>query len=224
MLEIWFVRHGETNWNVDRRIQGWTDVPLNPQGQRQAQLLAESLEGMAFRALYSSDLERAISTAVPLSKVLSLPIYTLKSLRERRFGYREGLLQYKTHPGLTTAAMTGLHAQEESRTRLRCRAEGLIRGLQQRHHGRILCVSHGGFIRAVLEVVGAVEVPPLQNTAICRIRHDENGWYPLTFNQCSHLLRLQSQLSLPAEGTEMIQPDTTGPVLQEEYRPGVRLQ
>jgi 2,3-bisphosphoglycerate-dependent phosphoglycerate mutase len=88
---IFALRHGETAWNVGRRIQGQLDVPLNAHGQWQAQQLAVALEGEPLAALYSSDLQRARMTAEPLASRAGLAVIADPRLRERGFGYLEGL-------------------------------------------------------------------------------------------------------------------------------------
>jgi len=81
---ICVIRHGETGWNVEKRIQGHTDIPLNETGRAQA--LA-----MAFNAVYSSDLTRALETARVLAQREDLEVKCLPQLRERHFGLFQGL-------------------------------------------------------------------------------------------------------------------------------------
>ena len=95
MTEIWFIRHGETDWNRQRRLQGWQDIPLNEAGRQQAAQLAARMRDEAvqtrFDALYSSDLQRARDTAQPVAEQLDLRIRTEPGIRERGFGVLEGL-------------------------------------------------------------------------------------------------------------------------------------
>lgn len=86
------IRHGETAWNVDTRIQGHLDVGLNAAGTRQAELLAEALAeaGEAIEAIYSSDLRRAFDTARAVSSVTGRPVQAEPGLRERHFGVFQG--------------------------------------------------------------------------------------------------------------------------------------
>jgi probable phosphoglycerate mutase len=85
------VRHGETAWNVDARIQGQLDVPLNETGRWQAARLARALEDEPIAAIYSSDLARAHETALALARVARVPVIDEPGLRERGFGRFEGL-------------------------------------------------------------------------------------------------------------------------------------
>lgn len=84
------IRHGETAWNVDTRIQGQLDIPLNDTGRWQAGRLAEALADEPLHAIYASDLGRAHETAETLARVVGLPVRVDPGLRERRFGIFEG--------------------------------------------------------------------------------------------------------------------------------------
>ena len=87
------IRHGETLWNADKRLQGHTDIPLSPVGHAQAAQLARSLKarGEAFDAIYTSDLSRARETAEAVAQALAVPLTATPNLRERCFGQFEGL-------------------------------------------------------------------------------------------------------------------------------------
>ena len=92
MTRVCLVRHGQTDWNLQGRYQGQSDVPLNAAGEAQAQRLAQQLKDEEFAAVYSSDLMRAKSTANVLASVLSLPLQVDSRLREINQGEWEGLL------------------------------------------------------------------------------------------------------------------------------------
>ena len=85
------VRHGETEWNRDGRIQGHTDVPLNELGRRQIKTLAKRLAERKFSMVYASDLSRAIETAQTIAGVSDASIKTYADLREFSYGDWEGL-------------------------------------------------------------------------------------------------------------------------------------
>jgi probable phosphoglycerate mutase len=151
------IRHGETAWNAEHRIQGHLDIPLSPSGFRQAQRLAERLAGEAIAAVYSSELARAWFTALPLAERLGLEVAAEPRLRERSFGIFEGL---------TLDEVAHQHPQEfahwrgrdpdwlleggESGRPLIDRVLAALQDIVARHHGStIAVVSHGG----VLDVV-----------------------------------------------------------------------
>ena len=85
------IRHGETTWNVDGRLQGHLDIPLNDIGLWQAEQAAQALVDEDIAAIYSSDLQRALQTAAPIAQALNLPVIPLPALRERCLGRCEGL-------------------------------------------------------------------------------------------------------------------------------------
>ncbi|MBE0684989.1 MAG: histidine phosphatase family protein [Anaerolineaceae bacterium] len=87
---IYLIRHGETDWNLEQKYQGQQDIPLNSTGIKQARLIAESLNGHHFSALYSSDLMRAFQTAQEIGKKIKLSIITHPALREINQGEWEG--------------------------------------------------------------------------------------------------------------------------------------
>ncbi|NML63202.1 histidine phosphatase family protein [Massilia sp. RP-1-19] len=89
---IILIRHGETAWNAERRLQGHIDIALNAEGERQADALASALAGERFDAIVSSDLQRAYQTATAVARLHDLPVETDPSLRERCYGGFEGLL------------------------------------------------------------------------------------------------------------------------------------
>lgn len=91
MTHILLVRHGETEWNVIERVQGWTDTKLNDVGVAQAAALAERLRDVPITAVYSSDSSRAAQTAAPVAEQHGLVVQTMPELREKGFGVWEGL-------------------------------------------------------------------------------------------------------------------------------------
>ncbi|MGZ8290291.1 MAG: histidine phosphatase family protein [Telluria sp.] len=89
---ILLIRHGETAWNAERRLQGHIDIPLNAEGERQAEALAAALAGERIDAVVSSDLMRASQTAQAVARHHGLTVSTDPGLRERCYGGFEGLL------------------------------------------------------------------------------------------------------------------------------------
>lgn len=92
MTHLCLIRHGQTDWNLEGRYQGQSDVPLNENGLAQARSLIERLNGQTFAAIYSSDLLRARQTAQPIAQALGLPVRFEPRLREINQGEWEGVL------------------------------------------------------------------------------------------------------------------------------------
>ncbi|NNM82357.1 MAG: histidine phosphatase family protein [Burkholderiales bacterium] len=88
---ICFIRHGETDWNVEKRIQGQTDIALNETGKRQAVAMAFNAAHHQFSAIYSSDLVRAFDTASMLAARRELEVVRCSELRERHYGIFQGI-------------------------------------------------------------------------------------------------------------------------------------
>lgn len=92
MTTLLLIRHGQTDWNLEGRYSGQSDVPLNETGHKQAQNVAERLRGERIDAFYSSDLVRAYKTAETIAQAHNLPVHTERRLREINQGEWEGML------------------------------------------------------------------------------------------------------------------------------------
>ena len=153
MPTLHFIRHGETDWNVGRRVQGTTDVPLSARGREQAEELAERLAGQPIGAIYSSDLRRALETARPLAARLGLDVIVDPILRERNFGAFEGLYDSEVDALLEDPHVFWRDAdtrpdEGESRREVWSRVTGFVdRLLENPPADEIAIVSHGGPIR-----------------------------------------------------------------------------
>ncbi len=165
---ILLVRHGETDWNRERRVQGHTDRRLNETGLAQALALADELAGERIDAVYASDLARALETARAVAQPLGLPVEVVPELRERDFGTWEGLTDDEI-----LARFPHARAQPwgdaETHEELAERVLDALRGIARRHEGgTIVVVSHGGPMRAVLQHCGET-VDRIANCAVARV-------------------------------------------------------
>ena len=200
-IKLTVVRHGETNWNQERRIQGQIDVPLNAKGIAQASAVANKLKAEVFDGIISSDLSRAKQTADPNKKTDTQ--LTLEPLmRERHLGVLEGLFvsdaKKKNEKDLRafqersfTHAPAGAESMEEFVRRVK-------KSLTIIHHqfkkSSILVVTHGGVIDILWRLANKIEpgnkvTIPIGNGSIHRfIYNPENESVDIeSFNQVEHL-------------------------------------
>ncbi|MBI4755457.1 MAG: histidine phosphatase family protein [Betaproteobacteria bacterium] len=171
---ICLVRHGETDWNVQRRIQGHLDVALNAAGRAQARALALQLRGERFAALYSSDLLRAHQTADALAHTLGCEPRSEPQLRERHYGRFQNLTHDEArnrHP----ECYRRLEARDpdhdfhggESLHAFAQRVRHCLAQLATRHHGQqIVVVSHGGVLDIMRRVATAMDLRAPRDFAI----------------------------------------------------------
>jgi broad specificity phosphatase PhoE len=141
-LRIYVARHGETDWNVEHKLQGWTDRPLNDNGRRQAAALAESLKGVKVDAIYSSTLSRSRDTAETVAAG-RLTVQSLDGLRERNYGRFQGTPdtapEYLKRMTVWDDAMDG----GESLAQLFARTKESLDRIRREHpSGNVLIVSH----------------------------------------------------------------------------------
>jgi probable phosphoglycerate mutase len=148
------IRHGETAWNVDGRIQGHMDVGLNDTGRWQAQRLAQALTGEAIDAIYASDLGRALETAQALADAKAMPVSTDTGLRERAFGKFEGKTFLDAETLWPEQALRWRTREPhfvpdggESLLQFRHRVQQAVGHIARRHPGeQVAIVSHGGVL------------------------------------------------------------------------------
>ncbi len=161
-VSLTIVRHGETDWNRDKRIQGGgNDIPLNDTGRSQAEKLATTLKDEKFDAIVSSPMVRAMETAEILQKKLGLgEVVALEGLREHRMGEWEGQIRADVAQKLSTADddSFALHPSTpeggESLSQFLKRTEGTCEEILQKFAGkRVLVICHGGTARALTSVI-----------------------------------------------------------------------
>jgi probable phosphoglycerate mutase len=154
MTTLLLARHGETDWNSERRWQGHADRPLNATGREQARELAESLVGTPITAIYSSDLARARETAEIVGARLGLPVVVDGGLREVDVGDWSGVRHAdiaERFPAGFARWQGGEHGWEggESYEEMRERVVAALLRIASEHEGEtLLVVAHGGTIRA----------------------------------------------------------------------------
>ena len=194
------VRHGETSWNAEGRIQGHMDIALNQLGIAQAEAVGKRLAGEKFDAIYSSDLIRAYHTARPAVPDPDRTIVRDQRLRERHLGVLQGLTGEEAMAGHPDAwkvfksrnpelALEG----GESLGGFSRRVVGFVEDILGKHAGgRILLVTHGGVLDAVYR--HALGMPlsmsrdfPIYNASVNVLCHDDRGWCIESWGDVSHL-------------------------------------
>jgi len=155
---FYFLRHGQTDWNVEGRLQGHTDIPLNATGVEQARLAAEVLKRHPITRIISSPLVRALKTAAIAAEGIRLPVHVDSNLMERPFGSLEGRLREEilaAHNLPTNASVSPLlpgDAEHWPQTVARARAS-IGHWLDSFPEDTLLFVSHGAFFRALHEAL-----------------------------------------------------------------------
>ena len=158
MTELWLVRHGQTDWNLERRYQGQSDTPLNATGLEQARLAAEALAGRSYTVIYSSDLARARVTAEMIGRRLNMAVQLDPRLREVNLGVWEGMVVtdiQAQYPAEWEARQTDrLHGRPpggESVYEVATRIWAAVDDLVARHpDGALILVSHGLALATIL--------------------------------------------------------------------------
>jgi len=175
VTEILFVRHGETDWNVEHRVQGHSDRPLNATGEQQARTLAEDLRSERIDAVYASDLSRASETARIVAEERGLEVVVLPALREKNFGTWEGLLDSEIFERFPHAR-EGPWGDGEGTEEVAERVVTALHEIADRHPGgRVLVVSHGGPLRAVLRHCSVGADGHIANCHVARIAFREGA-------------------------------------------------
>ena len=196
------VRHGETDWNVARRLQGHTDIELNPRGLIQAEQMALALKkiNLRFDVLYTSDLQRAAKTAKAIEQLFGISAITNAALRERHLGALQGLTTNEAperEPELWKSHLSRNIAEElrggESIQQFSDRIKTALEQIRQQYLGKtILLVSHGGSLDMMyriasnqpLEAEKTVAVP---NASLNWISHNGLAWKIERWADTSHL-------------------------------------
>lgn len=202
------IRHGETAWNAERRIQGQIDIPLNPTGQAQAQATAQALLGQHFDAALCSDLMRAHATARAAAERLGIALTPDRQLRERHYGLFQGLTYTEAeqrHPQdfARHSAREPDYAFPdggESLSGFARRVETALERIAATHPGgRVLIVTHGGVLDIAhrLATGKALSQPRdfvLPNAALNWIVREPAGWRLLSWGEQDHLAHARDEL------------------------------
>jgi probable phosphoglycerate mutase len=187
---ICFIRHGETDWNVAKRIQGHTDIPLNETGRAQALAMAFNAAHQRFHAIYSSDLKRTMETAQALAQREDQAVKPLPQLRERHYGVFQGITAAEGAVRYPQAyahyVARDLEYDFENGESLSGFAERVADGIDWllRHHTgqTIAAVSHSGVLDVIYRrATGRPLHTPrdfvIPNCALNWFQFDGQGWH-----------------------------------------------
>ena len=202
MNRVLFARHGQTTYNVEQRLQGWLDVPLNKTGELQAGLLARRLSAYPIDAIYTSDLQRTVNTARVVADLHQPPLnpVAVSGFREFNYGRWSGMnfteIEEK-YPDEVAAWRKNVRdvvlPEGESIAQFSNRVRGALREVLARHDQQtLLIVTHGGVIRVLL--CAALGLPPenygqfrSESTSLTEIHYNQNSARLSSLNDTAHL-------------------------------------
>lgn len=192
------VRHGESLYNAEGRIQGQSDVPLSELGRRQSQAVAAALAGLPIEAIYASPLRRAMQTARPVAEGLNLEIETDPRLMEVHAGVFQDKLRVdldRSYPSEYARWRSGdpdfAIPGGESRRDLGRRGREVFEEIGRGGHQRVAVVTHGGLLAAALKAL--LEIPAerhpfvLQNGSITQLELTDGQVKLVALNRVDHL-------------------------------------
>jgi probable phosphoglycerate mutase len=213
------IRHGETAWNTEGRIQGHIDIPLNDKGRWQAERLAQALAGEELHAIYSSDLQRARHTAEAVASAMDIELNLHTGLRERHFGRLEGHTQAEVaekwpDEGRRWRQRDPSYGPEGGETlqAFYDRSVSVLTALAEQHMGQsIAVVAHGGvldcFYRAANRLpIEAQRTWKVGNACVNRLLYSPEGFAMLAWADDRHL----DEDSVLDEATDGATNDATG--------------
>lgn len=183
MIELLFVRHGQTDWNLERRLQGIIDIPLNATGREEAEGLGKNFD-FTINGIYSSDLSRAYETAEIITRGYNLPITKDKRLRERDFGKLSGKdIEFSRS---VNRDLYGLEPIPSVNSRL----EHFLGDMSKLDSGSYLVATHGGVISGILSLLTNGEIHwkthPIKNCSLTSLTYHGNNWRINYFGKVFH--------------------------------------
>lgn len=200
--QFYLIRHGETSWNAEKKLQGWQDIALNEAGLQQAEHLQHYLASEGFTPhidrLVSSDLRRAADTARIASRHWGLPIAMTEQLRERGFGTMEGQswasVGQPDQPNAERADIDASYGGGESLRVFQQRVLNAFEELAAQHQGlNVMVFAHGGVIDQVWRKLNQLSLwePRTQSILNTSINHfsinKEGEWHIENWGQLPHL-------------------------------------
>jgi probable phosphoglycerate mutase len=175
LIPFYFIRHGQTDWNIKEMWQGWTDIPLNATGHTQARSAVSILSEIGITRIISSPLIRAHKTAAIINEHLRVPLQVVDGFKECSLGILEGTLKDKSIDS-TDLHQTILMGQGEHVDEFKARIASALHDVLDPEHTTLI-VAHGGVYWAIMEMIGYTEqrshncvpylfVPPAESQSV----------------------------------------------------------
>ncbi|MGE7760145.1 histidine phosphatase family protein [Peribacillus sp. NPDC097895] len=185
---ICLVRHGQTDWNAQGKLQGQTDIPLNELGKIQAHQCGEFLSKEDWDVIISSPLKRARETAEIIAHYIDGTVIEKNEFIEKNFGVAEGLTAAEREEKYIDKAYPGQESQESLRNRL---MKGLQEIQKEFPKKRVILVAHGAVIHFILRLMSNESIVSTEmrlfNACLSTIRFEADSWIIDDFNQVTHL-------------------------------------
>ena len=189
-MEICLVRHGETDWNKVGKLQGHTDIALNENGMKQAEMCAQFLKGNGYELVFTSPLKRAKQTAQIIAQKSALQIIEMPLFIERNYGNAEGMVYEER---ITKFPKRNYPNQESKEALIERVTKGLKQITEQHSENKIILVAHGAVINCILAILSNNEIgsgkTKLANACISEIEYKNSTWLIKYFNEITHLHR-----------------------------------
>ncbi|MBY6035259.1 histidine phosphatase family protein [Fictibacillus nanhaiensis] len=190
MTTVAFIRHGETDWNIQKRAQGCMDIPLNEQGLNQANLLAKRFRAEKWDVIYSSPLSRAHQTATAIEKATGLSVITDERLREISFGETEGTTE-EERVERWGKDWNKLELGRERNEEADHRWKSVLQEIVLNHENqKVLIVTHGALLVRIYKDLLEDKTDRwygLNNTSLSVFKHNHIRWSCELFNCQKHL-------------------------------------
>ena len=206
MTRFIITRHGQTEWNVEKRMQGQADSPLTALGKMQADALRQRLSGLEFDAVYCSSLQRAVDTAEIVCKGRNTSIISLDSLREIAIGSWSGMLLSEVNENYPEQAHNFWKEPEayvpmpggETYLQLRERAGKTMQELAERHKNQtVLVVTHGIVLKLLYNFFRyqpiadiACNHPHPKSCCYCEVEWTDAVWHIIKWNDITHYVHI----------------------------------
>ena len=189
--EFVLIRHGQTAWNAEGRMQGRSDTVLNELGLQQAEALGEAMHGEQWDVLAASPSKRAWATALPVAAAIGIDEQDMlpdPRLMERDYGIGEGLLFSELIERYPNRDWDGQETEDDLTHRAVSALEDYLKRFP---NNRIVIVTHGTWINHAIALLSNGEygpgISPIMNTSRTYVSHDGDGWHVTNVSDTSHL-------------------------------------